>query len=163
MQLRKFFHSFMKSQRGSTIIELIFAVMIVGLIITAVANAVTHSIKNTGEARYKQVATTLGQEVMEYIRQEKNRVGIINLDATLPGGDYCFVTVSSPATGNCGAGDEISMAGADFFRDVTILYSGSKTPITSPYNMTVTVTVTWYDGATTRDVELIQEFERSRN
>lgn len=152
-----------KSQTGSTIIELIFAVMIVGLIITAVANAVTHSIKNTGEARFKQVATTLGQEVMEYIRQEKNRVGIINLDTPLPGGDYCFVDVTSPIAGQCTNLDVISMAGADFQREVSIVYSGNKTPITDPYRMTVTVVVSWTDGATVREVELIQEFERADN
>ena len=84
-----------KQQTGSTLIELIIAVMVVGLVITAVANTATHSVKNSGEARYKQVATALGQEAIEFIRGEKNRLGLINLKNNLITADYCFSSIPS--------------------------------------------------------------------
>ncbi len=152
-----------KFNRGSTIIELLIAIMVVGLIVTAVANAVTYSIKNTGETRYRQAATILGQQVMEFVRGERNRLGIYNLgiyNITTPEGTeeyYCFSTMPSdlstqPAQGQCGANNVITMAGTDFKRDVTIVSS------TAPA-LFIEVTVSWTDGTETRQIELVQEFE----
>jgi prepilin-type N-terminal cleavage/methylation domain-containing protein len=154
--------------RGSTLIELIIAVMVVGLILTAVANAVTHSVKNTGEARFKQVATVLAQEIMENVRSEKNRVGMINLKNALISESYCFPAVpggfnSTPPIGECNDEQGIEMAGTEFFRNAYVVNSGvgiSNDP-NDPYSMTVTVVVSWYDSANLKSVELIQEFQES--
>lgn len=157
----------LKLQRGSTIIELLIAVMVVGLIITAVANAVTYSIKNTGESRYRQVATTLGQEVIEHFHTQKNELGIINLINILPQTEYCYSDIDSPTAGVCGTGSgqvvDIPGVGTEFKRNVTINSGGdgTRTPLPAkPYYLTVTVTVSWIDGAETRSVELIQEFKQ---
>jgi len=154
--------------RGSTLIELIIAVMVVGLILTAVANAVTHSVKNDGEARYKQVATTLGQEVIENIRSEKNRLGMVNLMNILGTQTYCFQDLpgelaTTPPTGACGTAQAIQMAGTDFFRNTTVVSTGAglATNPNDPYTMNVTVAVSWYDGANLKSVELIQRFQES--
>lgn len=144
---------------GSTIIELLIAVMVVGLIITAIANAVTYSIKNTAESRYRQAGAILGQQVMEFVRSEKNRMGLLNLKNTLITGSYCFSTIPSdlsvtPTPGVCGANNSISMAGTNFLRDVQVI-----TTTSAPYKILVTVTTSWTEGSQTHDVELIQEFE----
>lgn len=153
---------------GSTLIELIIAVMVVGLILTAVANAVTHSVKNDGEARYKQVATALGQEVIENIRSEKNKLGMVNLITILGNQTYCFQDLpgeltTTPAAGTCGTLEGIQMAGTDFFRNATVVSTGVglATNPTDPYTLNVTVTVSWYDGANLKSVELIQRFQES--
>ncbi len=151
------------NSRGSTIIELLIAVMVVGLIVTAVANAVTFSIKNTGESRYRQVATILGQQVIEFVRGERNRKGLLNLKNTLVSGTYCFKTIpanldTTPTPGQCGENlsDYIPMAGTNFLREVTVSVGGAP-----EYSMLVTTTVSWIDGTETRQVELIQEFENT--
>ena len=150
-----------KSSKGSTIIELLIAVMVVGLIVTAVANAVTYSIKNTGESRFRQVATILGQQVIEFVRSEKNRKGLLNLKNTLTGGDYCFSTIpanldTTPTnTGVCGASETVTMGGTDFKRDLNVIIGSAP-----DYSMKITVVVSWFDGDQTREVELIQEFEK---
>jgi type II secretory pathway pseudopilin PulG len=159
----------LKQQRGSTIIELLIAVMIVGLIITAIANAVTYSIKNTGESRFRQVATTLGQEVFEFTRSEKNRMGILNLKNTLTPDSYCFNTLPSdfdttPTPGACGDLETFEVAGAAFKRDVIVTVGGTgvRTPTNNdPYYINLEVTVSWMDGTESRDIQLIQEFEQS--
>ena len=151
------------NNRGSTIIELLIAVMVVGLIVTAVANAVTFSIKNTGESRYRQVATILGQQVIEFVRGERNRKGLLNLKNTLVSGTYCFKTIpanldTTPTPGQCSESlaDYIPMAGTNFLREVTVSVGGAP-----EYSMLVTTTVSWADGIETRQVELIQEFENT--
>lgn len=146
-------------QRGSTIIELLIAVMVVGLIVTAVANAVTYSIKNTGESRYRQVATTLGQQVIEHFRGKKNELGVKNYSDTLTAGMNCYSDISSPTTGVCGSLQTISMAGTNFKREVLIAKGGNGSRA-NPYYITFTVTVSWVDGTTTREVELIQQLKQ---
>lgn len=146
-------------QKGSTIIELLIAVMVVGLIVTAVANAVTYSIKNTGESRYRQVATILGQQVMEHFRGQKNDQGIINLSNALTAGANCYSNIDSPTVGACGAAQVIAMAGTNFKRDVFVAKGGSGTHA-SPYYINFVVTVSWVDGTETREVELIQELQQ---
>lgn len=148
-----------RSNSGSTIIELLIAVMVVGLIITAVANAVTYSIKHTAESRYRQAGAILGQQVIEYIRSEKNRMGLLNLKNTLVSGTYCFSLLpdtldTTPTQGACGPNNTVSMAGTNFYRNVEVV-----TATSAPYKILVTVTTSWTDGNQTRSVELVQEFE----
>lgn len=157
MKLSNFFKKF-SSMRGSTIIELLIAVMIVGLIITAVANAVTTSIKNTGESRFRQNATVLGQQVIEHLRTQKNELGMVNFKNSLTPGDYCYADINNPISGLCDA-QVVTMAGAEFKRDVLVASGGTGTRV-DPYYLNVTVTVSWQDGTETRSVELIQEFKQ---
>lgn len=149
-----------KKNRGSTIIELLIAVMVVGLIVTAVANAVTTSIKNTGESRFRDNATVLGQQVLEYMRGQKNQLGMPAFIAAFSEPTYCFVAnVESPINTECGTSDTIVLSGTEFTREARIGSGGAGTRA-NPYYMTVTVTVSWLDGTQTRQVELIQEFQQ---
>ena len=145
--------------RGSTIIELLVAVMIVGLIVVAVASATTYSIKNTGESRYRQVATTLGQQAMEHFRGRKNELGLKNYSDTLTAGANCYSNIESPAPGICGTNDVIVMAGTNFKRDVSIVKGGTGLRA-NPYYITFTVSVSWVDGSLTRQVELVQQLKQ---
>jgi prepilin-type N-terminal cleavage/methylation domain-containing protein len=151
-------------QRGSTIIELLISLAIVGLIVTAVAVAGTYSIKNTGEARFKQAATSLAQEVIEKSRIEKNRLGFISFGLAVGTDTYCFDEVPEffdpdagptgtppmPSSGVCGTGDVVSMAGSEFTREVVFTTGASI--------IEVEVNVSWNDGGNIRSVQLIQEF-----
>lgn len=147
-----------RSETGSTIIELLISLMIVGLIVTAVAVAGTYSIKNTGEARFKQAATVLAQEVIEKSRAEKNRLGFLSFGSAVGTNTYCFDEVPElfdpmPTSGVCGTGEVVSIAGSDFTREVIFVAIGS--PVTA---VEIKVTVSWIDAEKTRSVELIQEF-----
>jgi len=153
--LNKFKKEFL-NQRGSTIIELLIALMVVGLVVTAIVASGSYSIKNTGEARFKQVATTLAQEVIEKSRAEKNRLGFVNFKNIVGTNTYCFNTI--PATfdsltaGNCGA--SFSSTGASFTREVS--FSNPESTI-----IEVEATVSWNDADDTRSVVLTQEFKQA--
>lgn len=153
-----------KFNTGSSLIELIISVMVVGLVVTAVAAASSYSIKNTGEARYKQVATTLGQEVIELMRSEKHRLGYINFDNAFSSSDYCFISpvitdfgddnaTLNSISGDCDVNETIVIAGGTFTRQAAVTHPSEITR--------VVVTVSWDDGDDTRSVELIQEFKEA--
>jgi Tfp pilus assembly protein PilV len=158
------FNKFRKNKifiKGSTLIELIIAVMVVGLIVTAIASAVTYSIKNTSEAKFRQAAATLGQEAIEFIRSERARIGHYSLKNNLPPGSYCFNNIpnnlgSIPPSGACGT-NYFNYAGHSFKRDVVVSNPDGEDKIR------VVVTVVWRDGGSERKVELIQEFRLPSN
>ncbi len=148
----------MKKLNGSTIIELLISLMIVGLVVTAVASASTYSIKNTGEARFRQTAATLAQEAIEKSRNEKARLGFASFGSAVGSRTYCFDTIPAsfdatppmPSQGTCGTGETISLAGSEFTREVAFT--------TTPTIVTVEVNVSWSDSGNIRNVQLIQEF-----
>lgn len=144
------------SKKGSTIIELLISLMIVGLITIAVAVAATQSIKNTGEARFKQAATVLAQEVIEKSRGEKNRMGFPNFRDAVGSNTYCFDSMPSdfdslPGIGSCSGSEDIERAGGSFFRNVRFSYDPSSETVQ------ITVAVSWNDSGNTRTVELVHE------
>jgi len=157
----KIFRKF-TNQHGSTIIELLIAVMVVGLIITAVANSVTYSIKNTGESKFRQNATILGQQVLEKLRTDKNTLGMVNFKNSLTPGENCYSDIDSPSLNACGAAQVVTLGNVEYKRDVffAIGGSGTRTP-EDPYYVNVIVTVSWMDGSQTREIELIQEFKQT--
>jgi len=153
-----------QTKAGSTIIELLISLMIAGLIVTAVAVAGTYSIKNTGEARFKQAATVLAQEVIEKSRAEKTRLGFVSFGNAVGTNIYCFDEVPEffdpdagptgsppmPSEGICGTGNVVNIAGSDFIREVSFTVSATV--------IEVDVNVSWDDSGNTRSVQLVQEF-----
>jgi type II secretory pathway pseudopilin PulG len=148
-----------KFNSGSTIVELLIAVMVVGLIVTAVANAVTFSIKNTAESRFRQVATILGQQVIENFRSQKQESGIVNFSNRFSDLNYCYSDISAPTSGICDNTQVIIMAGTEFKRDVAVLKGGDGSRA-NPYFINFTIAVSWMDGAEQRQVELIQQLKQ---
>lgn len=144
------------SQRGSTIVELLVATMVMALVVTAIASGMTYSIKNQSEARYREIATTLGQEALDIFRKERGLLGFGTFEANLSNNqNYCvpedaFSLSDIPPATNCPM--NIDASGQDFSREafVTFLPSGA---------VRVEVTVSWFKSATeNRSVELVQEF-----
>ncbi len=59
-------------KQGNTVIEVLVATVIVGLILTALAISMTSSIQNSSEAQYRETGTSLAQDTMEVFRKDKN-------------------------------------------------------------------------------------------
>lgn len=57
-----------KNNRGNTIIEVLIATLVIGTVMTAIAIGMTYSIKNTSEAQYREVGTSLASEPIEVLR-----------------------------------------------------------------------------------------------
>lgn len=143
-------------QRGQTLIELLIATLIVGLVVTSVAAGLTYAVKNTAEVRYRESATSLGQDVIEFFRRERASVGWNQFVASLPDDQstYCFQTVpttltdifTSPFPGSCATNEIVTLPSgqmnADFLREVLVNdVAGGK-------RVEITVTVKWIRSGT---------------
>ena len=153
-----------RRRRGSSLIEIIIATAVVGGILTAVATALTFSIKSTAEANYRSVATTKAQEAMEIFRRERTLLGWNDFyDAVNGDTYYCFNTLpdagtlASVAEGRCNTSYTLQVAGVgtNFKRDI-VVSTGSDL-------VTVTVTVSWKNPnnlARDHKVEISQDIRR---
>ncbi len=144
---------------GSTLVELLIAMMIVGTIVTAVAAGVTSSVKNNAEARYREVATNLGQEVLEVMRKERSQLGWVHFYQALSGTQYCVPAGVRDVTGFLsGSSCTVTEANTTFSRILSITKTGGN-------ELSATVTVTWVRSpGNTSQITLTQEFrEASRN
>ncbi len=149
-------------QRGSTLIELLIATMIVGTIVTAVAVGVSNSVKNNSEARYREIATLLAQQGMEVLRTERGNMGWITFHDSILEGDHCMpagMDELSDLSGNT-ADCIITEANFDFHRSVALSKNSGVDP-----SVTAVVTVQWERKAgVTSDVKVAQTFkDHTRN
>ncbi len=84
---------------GNTVIEVLVATAVVGLILTSLALLLSNSIKNSSEAQYREVATRLAQDTMEVFRKDRNVMSWNDFLATPSNGNYCVPsTFTSVAT-----------------------------------------------------------------
>lgn len=64
-----------RSRAGQTLVEVIIATSVVGLVMTAVVAVVTISLRNVSRAKAKALGTKYTQEGVEYFRTQKNVMG----------------------------------------------------------------------------------------
>jgi len=148
----------MVKQRGNTLIELLLATVIVGVVLTGVAISLTYSIQREALNRYREGATGLAQEVSEYLlllRAQNNwqafYAGVQN------GADYCYI--DSPTAGIALAGGVcpvMTRLGMDF----TAAFSIDKPTVVppTPEKVTANITITWEVDSDPKTYELTQEY-----
>lgn len=144
MTINKYF-----KQSGQSIIEVLIATGVVALVMTAMMAAMTLSLQNSSQAKYRSLATKLGQEGVENIRQYRDKLGwetfyqIINSQGN---GLYCLNTL--PATnpqlealtsGACQT-YSISQTGVNFKREILI-------DVLDENQIRLEVNVSWLDGS----------------
>ena len=141
MFMRKSLTFFLKKMhRGSTLIELLIATAIVGVIVTAVAAGVTNSVKNNAESRYREVAIALAQQGIEALRSERANLGWITFHNALSAGTFCMppgidrLADLSTTPADC----IVTESNIDFNRSV-VLTKGTG----ADEHITAVVTVSW--------------------
>lgn len=149
---------------GSTLIEVLVAILIMAIVLTGLSAALTYSLKNSAQADYRQIATRQAQDAIEILRKERSDLGWTAFESAFVGGNtYCVgtnqISFDDPTaareftTGTCTGNVAIAQS------PVTLTRSFSRIgDTTDPDIVRVQVTVTWNDGASPRDVILIQEF-----
>lgn len=142
---------------GSSMIEILIATGVVGLVMTAVAAGLVLSVKNTSISKYKVLATTRAQEAMEVFRREKVILGWSQFYDVLATATYCLNTLpadsvafKSLSADDCAAGTKI--AGTEFLREALV-------NVIDPQEIRVEIIVSWTDNDVPRSVNLIQEFK----
>lgn len=131
---------------GQSLFEVVVAVAVSSLIITAIVALAASSIQNSSYSRDKTIASNYVQETLEWLRQEKERdpalfrsyvVNITGADMT-----YCFKSLSWPVNPNTCSAEE-NIEDTKFFREVTFPACDG---ICDTGIVEVRITVTWQDS-----------------
>lgn len=151
-------------QSGSTIIEVLIALFLVGTILTAVAVTLSRSVSNSASARYREIATAMAQDMVEVFHYERTKRpwnGTDGFHSVVANNRYyCANDLAddsiadfqgSPCTGN-----GVQVSGVGFRRDMHVV----QTTINSNEAVELTVTISWDAGNTGRqEVEVTQVFQ----
>jgi type II secretory pathway pseudopilin PulG len=156
--LKKTLPHVVKSSSGQSIIEVIIATLIVGVVLTAIASGLTLSIKNTAQTQLRELSTNFAQEGLEVFRRERSMLGWTSFAEALDNNDYCLNTLPQDSaefatmpTGECSTGTAI--AGTTLTRNATVT-------VLSADSIQVHVTVEWQEAERTNTVEVYQVFQR---
>lgn len=141
-----------KHQLGQTLIEVLIATAVVGLVITAVAAGLTYSIKSTSNSQYRTQATEEVQEVVEFLRRERTQAGWESFVEQLPSGEYCVNELPSDEDGLPGlvagaCSTQIVKLGTEWSRQLTVNTSNA-------FSFQYYITITWKDGDQTRELQV---------
>lgn len=140
--------------KGQSLFEVVVAIAISALIITAIVALVTNSIRNSTYSKNESLATDSAQQLLEWLRGQRDldvTTFLSKIDSSVSGGSstYCFINLdwSKPTFGTkpiCKTGtDEIP--GTIFLREATF----SQVPLSQTNNKTVfnaEVVVSWTDS-----------------
>lgn len=124
--------------KGQTLIELLVAIGILGIVITSLVAVVIASLGNAQYSKNQIQATQLAQEGLEIVHQWRD--GNYQEFHDMLSGTYCLNAGSSTLDNNCPAKVNVN----NFFRQVTLTSSGCGANITL-----VNVKVSWQDGKCT--------------
>lgn len=148
----------MTNSAGQSLIEVLVATTIITIVMTAIAAALTFTIKSNSQSRYLSHANFFGQELLEFFKRERVKNTWADFQAdfqNLPGNDFCLLSIPndlSEVAGNAGLCESgVSAVGNEFEREMTINSIASDT-------IYLTVTVSWYDADNERSVEFEQVF-----
>ena len=138
--MRKF-----RFQRGQSLFEVVVAIAISALVVTAIVSLATNSIQNTSYSRDKTLASGYVEEAMEWLRQERdNNVEFKTKATTTAGKSYCLDDLSTwPALSDCTSDQFIG--DTNFKRTLSFPY----------YNedyVEARITVFWKDSKGTHEV-----------
>ncbi|OGJ37642.1 MAG: hypothetical protein A3A82_01885 [Candidatus Pacebacteria bacterium RIFCSPLOWO2_01_FULL_47_12] len=154
-----------KLQAGFSMIEVLFALVLLGMVLVGIAVLMTRSLVTAADARYREIANGLAQEVLELYHRERTLSSWD--DFVIAGtGKYCVLSAAKdlndeatfkpiilPNTA-CASGDGVLINGILFQREVTGRSVGGK--------LQASVTVAWNSGRSggtlTQSITAQQEF-----
>lgn len=147
------------NQRGQTIIEVLIATVVVGVVMTAIGAALTSSLRNTAESKFRSYASTYAQQAMEVFIRERSLLGWQQFQEAVISGQFCLnelpanseAFIAMPA-GTCTQG--VAFSGTEFEREAEI-------SVLSADEIRVEVVVQWQDNGRDREVSLTQEFRNN--
>jgi Tfp pilus assembly protein PilV len=139
-------------QRGQSLFEVVVAIAISALIVTAVVALATNSIQNSSFSRDKTIATNYVQETMEWLKQERDQNSdIFNVKAEFSRSSdvtYCLDSLSWPVVPKSCTSDEV-VVGTNFIRELTFPSCADPCPVDI---VEAKVTVYWIDSKGVHEV-----------
>ena len=127
----------MKILRGTSIIEILIATAMIGLVILSAMSLINRSQSQNTYARNLSEATKYATQAADWVRQQRDILGWTTL-ASKDVGPYCLTNLptdfnSLPTPGACDSSDYLANI---FFRQITLDTS-------TPNVLKVTITVSW--------------------
>ncbi|OGY10140.1 MAG: hypothetical protein A3A58_02445 [Candidatus Blackburnbacteria bacterium RIFCSPLOWO2_01_FULL_41_27] len=138
--------------RGQSLFELIIAIGIGIIIVTAIVQLVTISVRNASFAKNKNEATRLAQQALEWLRTEKEKDWAVFYDRAGNPAYWCFPTLAWTA-GQCGSSQTIS-GSTTFTRGATL----DQEDVDGNDTSVVVVTVSWTEGGRTHQSSVTTQF-----
>lgn len=133
-----------KNSQGQSFIELIAALVVVSIVLTAIVGLITKSIANATAARNKTLATSYAQEGLEWLRAERDLGWTAFYGRT--NNSWCIVSLSwttgGSHSGACSNSNVI--AGTQFVRTLTFANRTAS-------SVDARMTVSWRDGSGTHE------------
>lgn len=157
-----------KRQHGQTLIEIIIATTVVGIVMTSVVAVITVSVRNAARAKAKALGTKYTQEGIEYFRAQRNLMGWESFYGYLNTRDprYCLDSLSYAQNGGLEQIPNRPCQSSEFV-DERNIYTRQATITIQTINgkptVNVLVTTSWPDGSTTITSEATAEFQQSEN
>lgn len=146
-------------QTASTLIEVLVAVSIIALVMTAISAMMAMSIKLAESNEKKQLALQKAEEALEFFRKERSISSWSGFSTPLTDGAvYCInvlpesVASISAQLGACAEGNFMEAAKYSFQRQAAISFNDIN-------NVKITVDMNWQDGEKAKDLSLDQNFE----
>ncbi len=136
---------------GQSLFEVVVALAISALIITAIVSLVSNSIRNSTFSRNKTLAARYAQEATEWLRgQRDGDITALSVNILTP--VWCFKNLSFGQSGNCGPDDFIT--GTPLIREANFSVSvvGGKNLVQSD------VVVFWTDSQGYHEVRSATNF-----
>lgn len=104
------------TERGQSLFELVVAIAVSAMVITAVTSLASNSIRNSTFSKNKSLAATYAQQATEWLRgQRDNDINTFVAHAVTP--TWCLSDLNWNTPGNCGADQVIT--GTLFSRQAT--------------------------------------------
>ncbi len=126
-------------QKGQSLFEVVVAIAISALIITAIVSLASNSIQNSSFSRDKTLAANYVQQTNEWLRQERDK-STTNFMAKAAVPTWCFTTLSWSLPRACGATEYIS--GTKFIRQSSFIIS----PVDGKSLVQMDTVVSWRDA-----------------
>ena len=140
------------AQRGQSLFELIIAIGIGVIIVTAIVQLVTISVRNASFSKNKNEATRLAQQALEWLRTEKEK-DWAGFYARAGNPTYWCLPTLAWTAGQCGSGQTIS-GSTTFTRQATL----DQEDVDGNTTSVVVVTVSWEQGGNTHQSSATTQF-----
>lgn len=133
-----------KLKRGQSMFELLVAVFVIALSLTAIVSLVSTSIGNTTFSRDRSVAAKSTQEAVEWLRAERDsNWGTFRGRGSVNGARYCLPTLGwDNGQGTCSP-----ISGTNLRREVILIYN----PGSDPDTVEARVATIWTDSSGTHE------------
>jgi type II secretory pathway pseudopilin PulG len=129
----------MRNQKGQSLFELVVAIAISALVVSALVSITTNSIQNAIFSKNKALAGTYGQQTAEWLRGQRDSDPVaFQVHALTP--QWCMAQLAWTSPGSCGTDSQIS--GTIFTREVNLVqdFVSGKTIVQAD------VVVSWEDS-----------------